>query len=1180
MTSEKGNRKDKNQNIQVFVRLRPLNQRERDIKSLGVVEVANNREVVVRQSQQTSLTKKFTFDRAFSPHTKQVEVYQEVVAPLIEEVLAGYNCTVFAYGQTGTGKTHTMVGENTGDETTWQNDPLAGIIPRALSQLFDELRISNTEYTVRVSYLELYNEELFDLLSTSEDNSKLRIYEDVTRKGSNIVNGLEEITVYNKNEVYKIMAQGQERKRVASTLMNAQSSRSHTVFTIVVHMKENSPEGEELVKIGKLNLVDLAGSENISKAGSDNPAKRERARECVNINQSLLTLGRVITALVERHPHIPYRESKLTRILQESLGGKTKTSIIATISPGHKDLEETMSTLEYAHRAKNIQNRPEVNQKMTKKAILKEYAEEIDRLKRDLQAARDKTGVYLANETYTEMTLKQEEQKKEIQELLLKKKAMEDERDRMLAVFEELNKRIAERESELSDAMNKLDDTQAKLVSTSNILHTTKQQCEEQQHLVSKLAETELQLGRQARELAAAAHTAVHHVHGLHGAVHRRQSVESRNLELTREFRAQSCQQRAAMLSRVDHIHSTLMRTLNGLLEACDTYTTDTVGIQEENKLKMEELVRKICDTMAEIKTSISTAHSNLLSSRDTHIDQITKTLTSHSVALEASLNGLLGKVGDCVRAAAAVNVAGDVDTFVKQWYSGASGRVQSLAAAHAAFAEDSGARAARRRAAARRSRDGRRARAQQRAATATAAVAEIEEEKTQIEKRLRNQLSAIEAERRDMEKRLDDRMLEENQRLEQLRRIWEEDREECEALRRMLSQREARLEAQRREMTKRQEELMRETADEKQALEERLSKKIQQIEEQRKLLEDRMEKLVSYQNEQLRADEEDVEDAEANLEEHNVDSDAWIQCLDKYAKAFDEGTTSINTDMEAFCANVVEVVEHVFSQFVAALAHAQQQIETDTHSTLESEKASCTALCSQSSRLLSSVADDTQTLVQTLYHNIEENNNATIQQLGRLSSSAGETAAAVREHTAGQKTVLHQTREYLDSLHGTLKEALDKHEELEETYLAKEYRVYTPTGGTPQRTEYRLPRQLAATSPHDRILARFRAARERHGDQDCIVIESANNTMSSSAESSVSEESGELFAAPSPPDSGLPRAANIVKSTSETDIYSIRRHQDQNGKENTNRSVSYKKPSKLPAPSSHKKPLVERNAV
>ncbi|KAI5637348.1 kinesin motor domain-containing protein [Phthorimaea operculella] len=463
-------KKEKNQNIQVFVRLRPLNAREKAIRSHGVVEVVNNREVVVRQSHQTSHNKKFTFDRAFCPNTPQVEVYKEVVSPLIAEVLAGYNCTVFAYGQTGTGKTHTMVGESTGEGTTWQNDPLAGIIPRALSQLFDELRISNTEYNVRVSYLELYNEELCDLLSSSMDNSKLRIYEDVNRKGSTIVNGLEEITynvrvsylelyneelcdllsssmdnsklriyedvnrkgstivngleeitVYNKNEVYDIMARGQERKKVASTLMNSQSSNlpyTNQIIIVTATIKstaEHGPppirgKGEELVKIGKLNLVDLAGSENISKAGSDNPAKKERARECVNINQSLLTLGRVITALVEKHPHIPYRESKLTRILQESLGGRTKTSIIATISPGHKDLEETMSTLEYANRAKNIQNKPEVNQKLTKQAILKEFAEEVDKLKRELQAAREKNGVYLPTEEYSEMIMKDEEQ--------------------------------------------------------------------------------------------------------------------------------------------------------------------------------------------------------------------------------------------------------------------------------------------------------------------------------------------------------------------------------------------------------------------------------------------------------------------------------------------------------------------------------------------------------------------------------------------------------------------------------------------------------------------------------------------------------------------------------------------------------------------------------------------------
>ncbi|XP_028160529.1 kinesin-like protein KLP2 [Ostrinia furnacalis] len=671
MTSEKPSRKDKNQNIQVFVRLRPLNQRERDIKSLGVIEVVNNREVVVRQSQQTSHTKKFTFDRAFGPHAKQVEVYQEVVSPLIEEVLAGYNCTVFAYGQTGTGKTHTMVGENTGDETTWQNDPLAGIIPRALSQLFDELRISNTEYTVRVSYLELYNEELFDLLSTSEDNSKLRIYEDVTRKGSNIVNGLEEITVYNKNEVYKIMAQGQERKRVASTLMNAQSSRSHTVFTIVVHMKENSPEGEELVKIGKLNLVDLAGSENISKAGSDNPAKRERARECVNINQSLLTLGRVITALVERHPHIPYRESKLTRILQESLGGRTKTSIIATISPGHKDLEETMSTLEYAHRAKNIQNKPEVNQKMTKKAILKEYAEEIDRLKRDLQAARDKNGVYLASDTFAEMTLKQEEQRKEIQELLLKKRAMEEERDKLGTVFQDINQKLEHAGHQLNDTKNQLNTTKAKLADTNNVLQTTKLRFEEQRHLVVAQQQTEAALGAQARALLAAADAASKHASALHDTVDKRRNVESTNLEVTQTFRAESAQQREQIAAGAQHFTDSLLQTLNGLHSTLDNFTTNTVEAQDQNKNKLTELVQKLVDATAEIKTLTATAQDSFSKAAENHRDQLQQALLVHTRDLEHFINLFVSALWAHTHRMKDVEIAKDIEKFVEEWVSG-----------------------------------------------------------------------------------------------------------------------------------------------------------------------------------------------------------------------------------------------------------------------------------------------------------------------------------------------------------------------------------------------------------------------------------------------------------------------------------------------------------------------------
>lgn len=279
------------------------------------------------------------------------------------------------------------------------------------------------EFSMRVSYLELYNEELSDLLSSS-DFTQIRIFDDASKKGSIIVQGLEEIPVHNTADVYKLLAKGQEKRKMAPTLMNAQSSRSHTIFSILVHIKENGIDGEELLKIGKLNLVDLAGSENISKAGNE---KGIRTRETVNINQSLLTLGRVITALVERTPHIPYRESKLTRLLQESLGGRTKTSIIATISPGHKDLEETISTLEYAHRAKNIQNKPELNQKLTKKTVLKEYTEEIDRLKRDLMASRDKNGVYLAEETYVDMQYQIESSNKELSEKIMAIKALKDE---------------------------------------------------------------------------------------------------------------------------------------------------------------------------------------------------------------------------------------------------------------------------------------------------------------------------------------------------------------------------------------------------------------------------------------------------------------------------------------------------------------------------------------------------------------------------------------------------------------------------------------------------------------------------------------------------------------------------------------------------------------------------------
>ncbi|EFN84783.1 Bipolar kinesin KRP-130 [Harpegnathos saltator] len=509
-------KKEKNQHIQVFARVRPINNSEKVGKSVSVLELPSNKEVVVRERPLDKHSRKFTFDKVFGPTSKQIDVYNAVVNPLLEEVLAGYNCTVFAYGQTGTGKTFTMEGVSNDPTLHWQSDTSAGIIPRALSHLFDELRLLEVqEFTVRVSFLELYNEELFDLLSPSDDASKIRLYEDATRKGSVIIHGLEEVTVHNKNEVYKILEKGSERRQTAATLMNAHSSRSHTVFSITIHIKENNMDGEELLKTGKLNLVDLAGSENVGRSG----AVDRRAREAGNINQSLLTLGRVITALVERAPHIPYRESKLTRLLQESLGGRTKTSIIATVSPASINLEETLSTLDYAHRAKNITNRPEINQKLSKKALLKEYTEEIERLRRDLLASRERNGVYLAQDNYNEMQSLIENQSKEIEEKISHIKVLQEAMEAKEQIFNELQTKHVEQANQLQDTEELLETTTHALNSTTVRLQMTEREKEEQSHLVEKHVSTEKQLFSQAQALLTVADAVTVDVNKLHDKI-------------------------------------------------------------------------------------------------------------------------------------------------------------------------------------------------------------------------------------------------------------------------------------------------------------------------------------------------------------------------------------------------------------------------------------------------------------------------------------------------------------------------------------------------------------------------------------------------------------------------------------------------------------------------------------
>lgn len=286
--------------------------------------------------------------------------------------MAGYNGTMFAYGQTGCGKTHTMQG--------FSKDPEhRGVIPNSFEHIFENIKIAtDKEFIVQASYMELYNEEIRDLLA-HDPKHKLELKE--SPDIGVYVKDLTQKTVDNTEAMETLMDKGNEHRTTGSTLMNAKSSRSHSIFSIVIEVGEKREDGSDHITRGKLNLVDLAGSERPSKTG----ATGTRMKEGIKINLSLTALGNVISALVAgKHKHIPYRDSKLTRLLQDSLGGNTKTVMLAAVGPADYNYDETLSTLRYANRAKNIKNKPVLNED-PKDALLRQYKEEIEMLRQLLQ---------------------------------------------------------------------------------------------------------------------------------------------------------------------------------------------------------------------------------------------------------------------------------------------------------------------------------------------------------------------------------------------------------------------------------------------------------------------------------------------------------------------------------------------------------------------------------------------------------------------------------------------------------------------------------------------------------------------------------------------------------------------------------------------------------------------------
>ncbi|KAI9745029.1 MAG: kinesin motor protein cin8 [Claussenomyces sp. TS43310] len=513
-------------NINVVVRCRGRNEREVRENS-GVVLFTNGvkgKSVELSMGPSALSNKTYHFDKVFSPAADQTLIYDEVVTPLLDEMLAGYNCTIFAYGQTGTGKTYTMSGDM--NDTLGLLPDAAGIIPRALYALFNKLDLDDAESSVKCSFIELYNEELRDLVSADE-NVKLKIYEDNSKKGhaGTIVQGMEECHIKSAVEGVKLLQAGSHKRQVAATKCNDLSSRSHTVFTVTAYIKRTGDNGEDYISAGKLNLVDLAGSENIQRSGAEN----KRAAEAGLINKSLLTLGRVINALVDRGSHIPYRESKLTRLLQDSLGGRTKTCIIATVSPAKSNLEETISTLDYAFRAKNIRNKPQVNQMINKKTLLKDFTNEIEKLKSELIATRQRNGVYLTAESYEEITVESESRRILSEEQAEKIEMMEvNLRNKVQELFS-LTSNFLTLKKEYEGTLATLDETKSVLEQTDLVLANTRQSLAEEAMLRKAHQQTEERLNEVGTELISTLTQAVGDVDGLHSKIQRKSDLQSLN---------------------------------------------------------------------------------------------------------------------------------------------------------------------------------------------------------------------------------------------------------------------------------------------------------------------------------------------------------------------------------------------------------------------------------------------------------------------------------------------------------------------------------------------------------------------------------------------------------------------------------------------------------------------------